>query len=75
MLTQVKDQERLVKESSSSHNEMHFDGMGYLWSFWSTKLFNLGRLFKSFSMNVIEPHQLNGFFSVHEKVSVHSSVC
>ena len=33
MLTQVEDQERLVKESSSSHDEMHFDGVGYLWSF------------------------------------------
>ena len=75
MLTQVEDQERLVKESSSSHDEMHFDGVGYLWSFWSTKPFSLGRLFKSFSMNVVEPCQLNGFFSVHEKVSIHSSVC
>ena len=75
MLTQVEDQERLVKELSSSHNEMHFDGMGYLWSFWSAKPFSLGRLFKLFSMNVVEPCQLNGFFSVHEKVSVRSSVC
>ena len=54
MLTQVKDQEGLVKELSFSHNEVHVNDVGNLWFFWSAKSFNLGWLFKLFNINIMK---------------------
>ena len=54
VLSKVEDQEGLVQESSSSHNQMEYDGMCDLWSIWAAKSSYLYRLSQGFSRDVVE---------------------